>query len=156
MTSEKIDRTKVGNLKRDKPKEEPKKEEENKSVTQGAIEKITDYMFNPSKDKIREVTSIDRLQARWLPQLDVNNEVWAYLLKIAAYNSDYEAYCEEYKEEYPTPPNVYDIFTYRTAQWQKSVAAMNLKAGMELALAEKERELDDGSEPDWNRGINDD
>lgn len=152
--NEKIDRSKLGNIKRDR-KEEPKKAEEPpKSVTQGAIDKITDLMFNPTRDKIREVTSIDRTQARWLPQLDVNMDVWAYVLEIAAYNDDYEGYQEEYEKDYPEPPNIYDIFIYRTAQWQKSVAAMNLKAGMELSLAEKEREFDD-REPDWGSGVND-
>ena len=154
--NEKIDRTKVGKLKREKVKESPEKEEKQTSVTQGAIDKITDLMFNPTRDKIREVTSIDRIQARWLPQLDVNNEVWAYMLKIAEYNAEYDTYMENNNNEYPEPPNVFDIFIYRTAQWQKSVAAMNLKAGMELALAEKEREFDENNEPDWSRGINDD
>ena len=154
--NEKIDRSKVGDLKRNKANVEPLKEEKPAPVNQGAIDKITDYMFNPSKDKIREVTNIDRLQSRWLPQLDVNNEMWGYMLEVAAYNTDYDSYKEEYDQEYPEPPNVYDTFLYRTAQWQKSVAAMNLKAGMELALAEKEREMDENNEPDWGRGINDD
>lgn len=54
-------------------------------VSAGAVEKALDLAFNPTREKIREVTIIDRMQGRLLPQLDVVNTSVEYVLKIAFY-----------------------------------------------------------------------
>ncbi len=111
---------------------------ESPAVSAGAIDRIVDMVGNPSRDKIREVTSIDRVQGRLLPQLDIIDIMWQHITEIAMYRQDAEQYDRIYKRKRPIPPNLIDEFTYRTAQWQKSVSAMNLKSLMDLALAETE------------------
>jgi len=68
-------------------KSEDTEEEESKKieVSAGAIERIIDLAFNPSREKIREVTSVDRIQARLLPQLDIVDIMWEYTIEVAAY-----------------------------------------------------------------------
>jgi len=114
------------------------KKEETIPVSAGAIERVVDFVFNPSNDKIREVTSIDRMQGKLLPQLDVIDVSWNHVFEIASYRQDAKHYKEEYGKEIPVPPSLYGVFTYRTAQWQKSINAMNLKSAIDLALAETE------------------
>ena len=103
------------------------------SVSAGAIDRIVDMVGNPSRDKIREVTSIDRIQGRLLPQLDINDIMWQYLIEISSFRQDADEYEKLFKKKRPLPPNLIDEFTYRTAQWQKSVAAMNLKSLMAVS-----------------------
>ena len=133
-----IDKSKIKDVKRKREVIEEVVEEEPKPVTQGSIDKVLDYAFNPSREKIREMTNIDRIQARWLPQLDVANDMWDYLDQIALYNYDPKEFEVLYKRKYPLAPNIIELFTYRTAQWQKSVAGSNLKAAIDLALSEQE------------------
>lgn len=114
---------------------EEKKEIE---VTAGAIERIIDLAFNPSREKIREVTSVDRMQARLLPQLDVVDLMWQYVIEVAAYRQDADYFLKTYKRKRPSLPSLIEEFIYRTAQWQKSVQGMNLKSAVDLALAETE------------------
>ena len=111
---------------------------ESPPVSAGAIDRIVDMVGNPSRNKIREVTSIDRVQGRLLPQLDIIDLMWQHLIEIAVFRQDADEYEQIYNRKRPIPPNLIDEFTYRTAQWQKSVAAMNLKSLMDLALAETE------------------
>ncbi len=129
-------------------KKEPPVEdgEESPPVTQGAIEKIVDYMFNPSRDKIREVTFINQMQARYLPQLDVVTDSWAHLIEVAEFRQDPDEYKKKYKRQKPVPPNLIGVFVYRTAQWNKSIGGFNLKEGMNLALAETEAKGDLGDD----------
>ncbi len=108
------------------------------SVSQGSVDKVIDLAFNPTREKIREVTIIDRVQGRLLPQLDIIGLVWQYAIEIATFRQDGNEYERLYKKKLPTPPNLLDEFTYRTAQWQKSVAGKNLERATDIALAETE------------------
>jgi hypothetical protein len=119
--------------------QEPIKVEETSPLpTQGSIDRIIDLTFNPSRDKIREVTMIDRMQGRLLPQLDIINLVWQYIVEIAAYRQDAANYKTTFNKERPLPPRVIEEFMYRTAQWQKSIAGKNLERASDIALAEIE------------------
>ena len=137
-------------LKRSKPTGEGTAEKEKvpPSVTAGAIEKIVDIALNPSRDKAREFTVIDRMQGRLLPQLDLIDLAWQYAIEIAAYRQDATEYGEVYRKKKPIPPNLIDEFTYRTAQWQKSIGGQNLKSAIDLALAETESRA--GEEGDFS------
>lgn len=107
-------------------------------VSAGVIDRVVDLAFNPSRDKIREVTVVDRLQGRLLPQLDVLDMTWQYIIEVAVYRQDPAEYEREFKRVHPIPPNLIEEFTYRTAQWQKSIQGSNLKSAVDLALAEVE------------------
>jgi len=147
--------------------EEEEIPEEPKPVSAGAVDKIVDYVFNPTREKIREVTSVDRIQARLLPQLDVVELMWKYVIDIAEYRKNVTTYCiknaedaehfaslcKEKKKKQPVSINIIDEFVYRTAQWQKSIGGMNLKSAIDLALAETEtRANDEGDIIDFDEG----
>lgn len=118
---------------------EGKKTAREPKITAGSIDKVVDLAFNPSRDKIREVTVIDRMQGRLLPQLDLIDLMWQYVIEVATFRYDEELYKTNYPEsDYPIPPNLIEEFTYRTAQWQKSVGGKNLQSAIDLALAETE------------------
>ena len=123
------------------------------SVSAGAVEKVIDYAFNPSRDKIREVTVIDRIQGRLLPQLDLISLTWQHVIEIAAFRYDRIEYEKQHKRKYPIPPDLISEFTYRTAQWQKSVAGKNLERAIDIALAETETRSGEGDE--YNAGSDD-
>ena len=127
-------------IRRKKPSTNGDEEEQPKqlAVTAGAIERIVDYAFNPSREKIREVTSVDRMQGRLLPQLDLINTIWDYVIAIAEYRQDATLYKKINKRKQPSLPDLISDFVYRTAQWQKSVQGMNLKSAIDIALAETE------------------
>ena len=132
----KIDKDK---LKRKKPVDDPQdKGEEPTPVSAGAIDKVIDYAFNPSREKIREMTIIDRLQARLLPQLDLVNLQWQHTIEVATYRQDSIEYAVIYKQKQPKPPNLIDEYMYRVAQWQKSRDGTNLNKAIDIALAETE------------------
>lgn len=126
-------------IKRNKPVEE-KGEEGVKEVkvSAGAIDKVIDYAFNPTREKIREMTIIDRLQARLLPQLDLISLQWQYSIEIALYRQDSNEYKKLYGKKGPTPPDLLEVYMYRVAQWQKSREGKNLDRAIDLALAETE------------------
>jgi len=113
-------------------------------VTAGAIGKVVDLVGNPSRESIRGVTIIDRVQGRLLPQLDVIDKVWDYVLQVASYRHDAKEYAILYKKKVPVLPNLIDEFIYRTAQWQRSVYGTNMKSLMDLAMAEKEAGSEEG------------
>ena len=125
-------------LKRSRPLKEPEERVEDARVSAGAIDKVVDLAFNPSRDKIREVTIIDLLQGRLLPQLDMVELVWQHVIEVATYRQDSVEYARLYKMEQPIPPNIIDWFVYRTAQWQKSIKGRNLEKMIDIALAETE------------------
>ena len=112
-------------------------------VSAGAIDKIIDLAFNPSRDKLREVTVIDRMQGRLFPQADMVITARAYILEIAYFRQDSRAYQSRFRKTHPVLPDLLDEFLFRTAQWQKSVSGMNLKEATNLAMAETERMRDD-------------
>ncbi len=129
-------------LKRNRPKEEVEPELEPLDVSAGAVNKIIDLAFNPSREKIREVTVIDRVQGRLFPQLDMINTLRHYILQIAFYRQDKSADKAEFKKLFklprPMPPDCTDELLYRIAQWQKSITGKNLDRALDIALAETE------------------
>lgn len=136
----KIDPAKV---KRSKVVAEEAKRVESTSVSAGPVDKALELAFNPSRDKIREVTIIDRMQGRLLPLLDVINMAWAEVIEIATYRQDSKHYAEVYEREKPEPVNLMEEYMYRLAQWQKSVEGTNLGKITDIALAEMETKDED-------------
>jgi len=130
-------------LKRKKIEEEKEPEIKKQEVTAGAIDKALDLAFNPSREKIREVTIIDRVQGRLFPILDLINAGQQYILEVAKYRESKEEYLKLFKRAKPLSPNFLDDLMYRTAQWQKSVAGTNLTKITDIALAEMETKSDD-------------
>lgn len=116
-------------------------EEKDKPVS-SPVGMAIDLAFNPTRDKIREVTVIDRMQGRLFPQLDMINYMRGYVLEIAYYREDAENYKRLYNREMPKPPEPLDEFMFRTAQWQKSVEGTNLNKITDIALAETEVSAD--------------
>lgn len=128
-------------VRRSKPKEEEKKKPDPPQTTQGTIDRIVDYSFNPSREKIREMTDVSPVQAKLLPQLDIIDTMWDYVVEVSLYRQNPILYKKLFKEldrERPIQPRIIDDFIYRTAQWQKSVRGTNLKSAIDLALAEME------------------
>ena len=141
-------------LKRNKPVEEKGEEVEKAvAVSAGAIDKVIDYAFNPTREKIREMTIIDRLQARLLPQLDLISLQWQYTIEIALYRQDSNEYGRIYKRKQPIPPNLLEEYMYRVAQWQKSREGKNLDRAIDLALAETEARA--GEDDEFGKGADD-
>ncbi len=130
-------------LRRTRPTVEPDYEPEPLAVSAGAVDKIIDLAFNPSREKIREVTIIDRLQGRFFPQLDMVNTLRHYVLEIAFFRQDKEHYLKVFKRPKPMPPDCTDELLYRIAQWQKSITGKNLDRALDIALAETETKSGD-------------
>jgi len=133
-------------LKRSKSITEEENKEESTSVSAGPIDKALELAFNPSRDKIREVTIIDRMQGRLLPLLDVINRAWEEVIEIATYRQDSKRYAGIYGQEKPVPKNLMEEYMYRLAQWQKSVDGTNLGKITDIALAEMETKAEDDTE----------
>ena len=107
-------------------------------VTAGSIDKVIDLAFNPTRDKIREVTIIDRMQGRLLPQLDMLSSLMDYVMEVAEYRESPEAYMVKYERAVPISQELVKEYMYRLAQWQKSVSGRNLERATDIALAETE------------------
>lgn len=131
-------------LLRKRPDDEEEAIVKPQAVSGGPIGKVIDLTFNPSRDKIREVTVIDRMQGRLLPQLDTINMVRAYCLEVATYRESPEIYKKLFKQLRPLSPDIIDELIYRTAQWQKSIGGRNMEKATDIALAEMEAKADDG------------
>ena len=116
------------------------------SVSAGPVDKMIELGFNPSREKIREVTVIDRMQGRLLPLLDVINRAWEEIIEIATYRQDSKHYAEVYDQERPVPVNLIEEYMFRLAQWQKSVEGLNLEKIHNIALAEMENKPEDEDE----------
>lgn len=152
MTTKGIDakseqrKPKMSNIKLTRDNPPPAKDEVSVPlpVSAGPVEKVIDYSFNPSRDKIREVTVIDRMQGRLFPQLDMINLMTRYCLEVAFYRQDPVAYAEVFGRDMPIQPDPMDEFLFRTAQWQKSVAGKNLDQALNIALAEVESRATEG------------
>lgn len=134
------------NLRRDRPQEPEFPEEGPAPVSQGPIDKVIELAFNPSREKIREVTIIDRLQGRLFPIMDTMNALYRNCIEVATYRQSKEFYQQYYKRERPQPMDIMDDMMYRVAQWQKSVAGRNLEKATDIALAETETQGDGGLE----------
>ncbi len=139
-------------IKRNKPVEPKVEESEEVKVSAGAIDKVIDYAFNPTREKIREMTIIDRLQARLLPQLDLISLQWQYTIEIALYRQDSKEYERLYNKKQPAPPDLLEVYMYRVAQWQKSREGKNLDRAIDLALAETEARA---GEEEFGKGADD-
>ena len=112
-------------------------------VSAGPVDKAIELAFNPTREKIREVTIIDKMQGRLLPLLDVINFMCHYCLEIAIFRQDSSEYKRLLKRDRPVPPDVLDELLYRIAQWLKSVSGKNLEKITDIALAETERKIED-------------
>jgi len=123
-----------------------KPEEVEQKVSAGTIDRVIDLAFNPSREKIREMTMVDRIQARNFPLLDMINMGRQYCIQVAMYRFDPKKYKKEFGVDKPEIPNLLDEFIFRTAQWQKSVAGKNLEKATDIALAEIEGKIDDGED----------
>jgi hypothetical protein len=144
-------------LRRNKPKEEVvKKPKEQEDVSAGPVKAVVEYLFNPTDDKIREVTDVDRMQGRLLPQLDVINAAWEYIIEISTYRQDADVYKLLYNKEKPEPPDLHKVFIHRTAQWQKSIGGKNMQSAVDITLAETEARAGDVEEATIGRGFEDD
>ena len=131
----KIDPTK---LQRKKPDDKDVEVEEADVKVSSPIDKVIDLAFNPSRDKIREVTIIDRIQGRLFPLLDMINTGREFILEVALYRQDAKVYKEKFGKAKPISPNLLEEYIHRTAQWQKSVMGKNLERATDIALAETE------------------
>jgi hypothetical protein len=109
-----------------------------KPVSAGPIEKVIDLAYNPSREKIREMTVIDRWQARLFPILDTVNTMYNQCIEIALYRQSKDNYNDLFKRRRPLQTDIIDELLYRTAQWQKSREGKNLQSATDLALAETE------------------
>jgi hypothetical protein len=129
---------------------------EKESVTQGAIDRVIDLAFNPSREKLREVTIIDRMQGRLFPLIDTTNFMMMECLKIAIYRQSPNQYMEIFEEECPSPiSDPMGEYLIRTAQWQKSVAGKNLERATDIALAETEKGTEEDEQYTTSRGYED-
>ena len=130
-------------LKRTPKPDEEEIEADPASVSAGPVDKVIELAFNPSREKLREVTIIDRMQGRLLPQLDLIAVSWQYAIEISVYRQDSIEYEKIYRRKRPVATDLIDEFMYRTAQWQKSVQGKNLDRAIDIALAETETRPDD-------------
>jgi len=123
------------------------------SVSAGPVDKVIELAFNPTREKIREVTIIDRMQGRLLPLLDLVAQGWQHAIEVATYRRDSTVYAKTYQKPRPVQSNLIDEYMYRLAQWQKSVAGKNLERATDIALAETEtrgeNEEDTGGGDAW-------
>jgi hypothetical protein len=140
----KIDPSKL-NLRRVRPEQEELPEPEPAKVAAGPVDKVIDLAFNPSREKIREVTIIDRLQGRLFPIMDAMNSLYRNCIEISMYRQSRELYRTAYQKECPAPIDIMDDLMFRVAQWQKSVAGKNLEKATDIALAETETRGDNDS-----------
>jgi len=136
----------TSDLTRKRKTEEVEVEKVPKPVSDSPIGKAMDYAFNPTREKIREVTIIDKHQARLLPTLDVLNLAWLEVIEIASFRQDSVEYARIFEKKKPVPSNLIDEFMYRTAQWQKSEKGENLMKIVDIALAETESKVGEEEE----------
>lgn len=109
------------------------------NVSAGPVERVIELAFNPTREKLREMTIIDRMQGRLFPIMDTSDALFRDCIEIATYRQSPTLYKAAFQKERPIP--VFDPIEelmYRTAQWQKSVAGKNLERATDIALAETE------------------
>lgn len=145
IDSEKMRRTKPVASKKES-KQEPL------SVSAGPVDKVIELAFNPTRDKIREVTVIDRMQGKFFPQLDMLNMMMHYCLEVSYFRQDPAKYEEVFEQDRPVQPDLIEELMFRSAQWQKSIAGKNLERAIDIALAETEAKAGDD---DFGKKAND-
>lgn len=123
------------------------------SVSAGPIDKVIELAFNPTRDKIREVTIIDRMQGRLFPVMDALNALFINCVEVATYRQSKQVYVSLFHKLQPSQLNIAEEMLYRIAQWQKSVGGKNLEKAADIALAETEtRPGDEGDTISSGRG----
>ncbi len=133
-------------LKRAKIRSDDELNREPLSVSAGPVDKVIELAFNPTREKIREVTIIDRLQGRLFPIMDAMNTLYRYCVEVAAYRQSRDRFKSVFKREVPGDVDIIDEIMFRVAQWQKSVAGKNLERATDIALAETEARAGEGEE----------
>ena len=133
------------------------KARQEESVSAGPIDKVIELAFNPSREKLREVTIIDRWQGRTFPLIDTMNSLFLECIKIAVYRQSPSSYHDIFGDgDGPSP--VFDVmgeYLTRTAQWQKSIAGKNLERATDIALAETEKSAEEEDQYPSSRGYED-
>jgi len=120
-------------------KEEKKSEEQAPaSVSAGIVERALDLAFNPTREKMPEVTVINPMQGRLFPMLNLVGLGLRGCLEKAQFRENKEVYEQIYEKPKPVLPDYIDEYLYRTAQWQKSIEGRNLTKITDIALAEVE------------------
>jgi hypothetical protein len=125
-------------------------------VDQGYVKEAMSLAFNPTPEKIREVTIIDKRQAKLFPMLDVISSLMTGCIEIAAYRQNKDKYFELFQKEKPDELKSHlNELLYRTAQWQKSEKGANLTKITDIALAQVETRAGDdegyaGQDP-WDK-----
>jgi len=122
------------------------------AVSAGPIDRVIELAFNPSRDKIREVTIIDRMQGRLFPIIDASNRLFNHCLEVATFRQSRAEYKLWYNRPKPEPLDIMDELMFRTAQWQKSVAGKNLERATDIALAETETRSPEDEDYGGGRG----
>ena len=147
-------------LKRAKPpdseEEDVRLPDKSVSVSAGPIDRVIELAFNPTRDKIREVTIIDRMQGRLFPIMDSMNRLFGNCVEVATFRQSKSEYKAWYGKPKPEPLDIVDEMMFRIAQWQKSVAGKNLERATDIALAETEtRAPEDEDYSSSGRGFED-
>ncbi len=135
-----------------RPEDENYDNSEPLSVSAGPIDRVIELAFNPTREKIREVTIIDRLQGRLFPIMDAMNTLYRNCIEVATYRQSLDLYKELYHKSKPAQMDIMDEMMFRIAQWQKSVAGKNLERATDIALAETEVKAGEEGEPITGRG----
>jgi len=125
-------------LKRARVEAEEEPEPKPVSVSAGAIEKAMDLAFNPTREKMPEVTVINPMQGRLFPVMNLVSLGLRGCLEKAQYRENKDIYTKIYKKPQPVAPDYIDEYLYRAAQWQKSIEGRNLTKITDIALAEVE------------------
>lgn len=136
--------------------EELRRLREKGAVSAGPVDKVIELAFNPSREKLREVTIIDRMQGRTFPLIDTMSSLFLDCIKVAAYRQSPTNYQEVFEEIQPPP--LYDImgeYLFRAAQWQKSIAGKNLERATDIALAETEKSTEEEDQYAAGKGYED-
>ena len=127
----------------------PNKEEEyqNEPISRGSvIGQIASLTLNPARHLLRQFTYINRYQASLFPLLDTIISGRQYVLEVQAYLNDRVLYSKEAKKVHkpliPEMPDLASVMLESIAAWQKSIGGKNFEKGLELALAETEKERD--------------
>ncbi len=111
-------------------------------VSAGPVDRIVELVYNPTREKMPEMTVISVEQGHLLPQLGVVRLMWRHVIEIGAFRQDRDEYLRLYGRARPIPPDLIDEYTYLLAQWQKSIGGTNLKSATDIALAEIETKGD--------------
>ncbi len=135
-------------------------EQKGTNVSLGGVDKVIDLLGNPTRDKLRETTYINRYQASLFPLLDTLNRAWDYVIAQSWYIANKAEYKKRYpelaaaakkvrgKSEEPLPPDLADELLVRISQWNRSIAGRTVEKMSDLALAQIESQMQDDNYAD--------